>query len=143
MLAGTYTAAVVGLSVSIVGGTIWGTAALSFIVGSSVGFALGSLHWYSRATDQALVHLRRYPALMRLHLIANFPWKPELEARPVDWYTVDRFSSDWVYRSILVAGWMTAQPALDDIRAREEAAIVDAYAQEPAGQPLIEDKDSQ
>ncbi|KAK1569710.1 uncharacterized protein LY79DRAFT_571394 [Colletotrichum navitas] len=116
MLAGTSTAAVIGLSAAMIGSSIWGTAALPFLVGSSIGFVLGSARWYVVATREALLQLDNYPSILRLHLIANFPWKPELGRKGVDWYTSDRFRSRWEMESMLVAAWLTAQPALDEIR---------------------------
>ncbi|KAI3544559.1 hypothetical protein CABS03_07898 [Colletotrichum abscissum] len=127
MLAGTSTAAVLGLSAAIVGSSIWGTAALPFIVGSSLGFVLGSTRWYIVAVKESLLQLDTYPAILRLHLIANFPWKPELGRHNLDWYNARRFSSTWQMKSMLVASWLTAQPALDEIRSRTEAALVDNY----------------
>ncbi|KAK1973273.1 hypothetical protein LZ30DRAFT_744060 [Colletotrichum cereale] len=130
MLAGTSTAAVIGLSAAMIGSSIWGTAALPFLVGSSMGFVLGSTRWYIIATREALLQLDNYPSILRLHLIANFPWKPELGRKSVDWYTSDRFSSTWQMKSMLVAGWLTAQPALDEIRNRTEAGIVESYVRQ-------------
>ncbi|TDZ22330.1 hypothetical protein Cob_v004899 [Colletotrichum orbiculare MAFF 240422] len=85
MLAGTSTALVVGLAASFVGSSIWGTAGLPFIVGSSLGFVIGSAKWYATATKEALLQLENYPSLLRLHVMANFPWKPELGRRGVEW----------------------------------------------------------
>ncbi|OLN97041.1 hypothetical protein CCHL11_02212 [Colletotrichum chlorophyti] len=127
MLAGTSTAAVLGITAAMVGSIIWGTAALPFIVGSSVGFVLGSTRWYAIATKEALLQLDNYPSILRLHLIANFPWKPELGRRGVDWYTVSRFNANWQMKSMLVASWLTAQPSLDEIRSRTEAGLVESY----------------
>ncbi|KAJ0163504.1 hypothetical protein CTA2_2886 [Colletotrichum tanaceti] len=130
MIAGVSAAAVLGLSAAMIGSTIWGTAALPFIVGSSLGFALGSTRWYVIATKEALLQLDNYPSLLRLHLIANFPWKPELGRKSVAWYTSDRFNSSWQMRSMLVVGWLTAQPALDDIRNGTEAGLVESYTRQ-------------
>ncbi|TEA17721.1 hypothetical protein C8034_v010049 [Colletotrichum sidae] len=130
MLAGTSTALVVGLAASFVGSSIWGTAGLPFIVGSSLGFVIGSAKWYATATKEALLQLENYPSLLRLHVMANFPWKPELGRRGVEWYTANRFNSNWQMRSLIVVGWLTAQPALEEIRSRREAELVEAYARQ-------------
>lgn len=129
VLAGTYTGVVVGIGTSIIASSFYGTAALPFIIGSSVGFALGSLRWYEMATKEALLDLQRYPTLMRLHLISNFPWKPELGEYDVLWYTAERFGSSWVMRSMLLSSWLSAQPAIEEIRARSIANLVEKYSQ--------------
>nr|XP_036579842.1 uncharacterized protein CTRU02_10319 [Colletotrichum truncatum]KAF6787522.1 hypothetical protein CTRU02_10319 [Colletotrichum truncatum] len=130
MLAGTSAAAVVGLTASFIGASIWGTAGLPFIIGSTLGFALGSAKWYIAATQESLLQLDKYPSILRLHLISNFPWKPELGRRGIDWFTASRFSSSWQMKSMLIASWLTAQPALDEIRNRTEAELVDAYSRQ-------------
>lgn len=138
MLAGTSTAAVTGLTAAMIGSSIWGTAALPFIIGSSLGFVLGSTKWYITATKEALLQLDNYPAILRLHLIANFPWKPELGRRGPEWYTVNRFGSSWQMKSMLVASWLTAQPALDEIRNRTEACIVESYTRQYSAEGEVE-----
>lgn len=127
LVSGTSTAAVVGVTSAMAGSFIWGTAALPFIIGSSLGFALGSFKCWTNAVHEALIQLRKYPALLRLHINANFPWMPHMHARDVAWYTPERFASTWVLKSILVVGWLSAEPALREIRAREEARLVDEY----------------
>ncbi|KAH7133717.1 hypothetical protein EDB81DRAFT_887529 [Dactylonectria macrodidyma] len=130
MLAGTSTAAVVGLTASFVGASLWGTAGLSFIVGSTAGFALDSIKWYLAASQEALVQLDKYPSILRLHLVSNFPWKPDFGRLGVEWYTSRRFSTNWQMKSILISAWLTAQPALDEIRSRTEAGLVESYSKE-------------
>jgi len=127
MVAGTTYAVVLGLCLSVPSTFIWGTASLPFIVGSSIGFTIGSIRWYTVATQEALWHLDRYPSLMRLHIMANYPWRPDLRTKKLEWYNSERFSRSWVLRSILVASWLSAQPALDDLHGRNQAAIVEEY----------------
>ncbi|KAF9876589.1 hypothetical protein CkaCkLH20_05997 [Colletotrichum karsti] len=134
MLAGTSTAAVVGLAASFIGASIWGTAGLPFIIGSSIGFVLGSTKWYFAAEQEALLQLDKYPSILRLHLVSNFPWKPELGRRSIEWFTATRFSANWQMKSMLIAAWLTAQPALDEIRNRSEAELVEAYSRQRVSQ---------
>ncbi|KZZ88770.1 hypothetical protein AAL_07971 [Moelleriella libera RCEF 2490] len=126
LLAGTYTAVVVGIGTAVVASTIWGTAALPFVVGSSVGFTVGSLRWYLSAQTASLFDLARYPSLLRLHLIANFPYEEQFSRRGIEWYHPSRFDS-WQQRSMLIAAWLSAQPAIEDVQARTEAEIVAGY----------------
>lgn len=128
LLAGTYTAVVVGIGSAIIASAIWGTAALPFVAGSSIGFAMGSLRWYLSASKGAMLDLHRYPTLMRLHLISNFPYKREFTENKIGWYTPRRFQSSWTMTSMLVAAWMSAQPALEDIQSRAEADVVASYS---------------
>lgn len=138
MVAGTTTAAMLGLTFGIIASTIWGTAALPFIIGSSLGFTIGSTRWYTTSTFEALNGLDMYPALLRLHLVANFPRQQHFRTWPLSQFRADVFERSWVLKSMLVAGWLTARPALDDIHERKEAALVEAYAQEAAGAEKLE-----
>ncbi|KID86725.1 sugar transporter [Metarhizium guizhouense ARSEF 977] len=127
LLAGTYTAVVVGISTTLVASALWGTAALPFVLGSSLGFTIGSLRWYMSAERAALFDLYRYPSLLRLHLLANFPYHGELSRNGVEWYTPSRFKSSWTLKSMLVAAWLSAQPAIEDIQTRTESEVVAGY----------------
>ena len=125
-IAGTYTGAILGVGTAVFAGAVFGTGALPFVVGSSIGFAAGSIQWYRTATQGALFDLARYPSLMRLHLIANFPYREEFIHRKLEWYTPRQFH-DWALRSMLVVAWMSAQPALDEVKSRTEADVVAGY----------------
>jgi hypothetical protein len=127
LLAGTYTAVVVGISTTLVASALWGTAALPFVIGSSVGFAVGSLRWYMSAERAALFDLYRYPSLIRLHLLANFPYHRDFSRNGIDWYTPIRFKSSWTLKSMLVAAWLSAQPAIEEIQTRTESDVVASY----------------
>ncbi|UNI22557.1 hypothetical protein JDV02_008436 [Purpureocillium takamizusanense] len=133
MIAGTSTAMILGITASMASSLIWGTATLPFVVFSSLGFALGSARWYMVSSQEALLQLRRYPALLRMHIVANFPWLPEYAARDLAWFTPERFAGGWVRRSVLVAGWLSAQPALDELHSQVQAAIVQKYVDEAPG----------
>lgn len=74
------------------------------------------------------MQLHRHPALLRMHIIANFPWLPEYSRHGPLWFTPQRFGSNWVRKSVLIASWLSAQPALDDIHSQAEAALVLRYA---------------
>lgn len=130
IIAGISHATVVGVSGAIVGSLVWGTASVPFIVASSVGFALGSWRWYQTAIKQALIHLEKYPRLMRHHMESNFPWQAIIQGRGMEFYTVERFSSSWTLQSMLVATWLSAEPALGDLSSRAETRIVEEYAEE-------------
>lgn len=73
---------------------------------------LGSFRWYFASVNQALVSLDAFPALMRLHLDANYPRK-NFRKWGVSAFSRERFAGSWVLKSMLVAAWLTAQPALD------------------------------
>ncbi|KAM0664897.1 hypothetical protein ACQRIT_007306 [Beauveria bassiana] len=134
MVAGTSTAIIFGLGSALASSMIWGTATLPFVIFSSLGFALGSLRWYTVSSQEALMQLHRYPALLRMHIISNFPWLPEYARHHPAWFTPQRFGTNWVRKSILIASWLSAQPALDEIQTQAEAAIVQAYADAPVDQ---------
>jgi hypothetical protein len=138
MVAGTTTAAMLGLTFGIISSKIWGTAALPFIIGSSLGFTIGSARWYTTSTFEALNCLDIYPALLRMHLLANFPRHQTFRTWPLSEFRAEVFERSWVLRSMLVAGWLTARPALDDIHDRKEAALVEAYTQERTAAERLE-----
>ncbi|KAF3359655.1 hypothetical protein VdG1_05144 [Verticillium dahliae VDG1] len=123
MISGTSTAAVIGVASAMAGSVI---DAVPFMAGSSIGFAIGSFRWYHVSLLEALVQLRKHPALLRLHITSNFPWFAQLHAHDVGWLTADRFTSSWVL-SMLAVGWLSAEPALLEIRDRHEAMLVDHY----------------
>ncbi|KAG7150649.1 hypothetical protein HYQ46_000401 [Verticillium longisporum] len=142
MISGTSTAAVIGVASAIAGSVIWGTAAIPFMVGSSMGFAIGSFRWYHVSLLEALVQLKKHPALLRLHITSNFPWVAQLHAHDVGWFTAERFTSSWVLKSMLVVGWLSAEPALREIRDRQEAMLVDRYVALGMGKVDSGQKDS-
>lgn len=124
MIAGTTTAAVVGITSSVVAALIFGTGGLAFILGSTIGFFLGSWRWYRSAVKTALLQLDRYPLLMRLHLQANYG---RVGTWPLSEFTREKFSQSASLESMLVASWLTAQPALEEIQTGREAKMVERY----------------
>jgi hypothetical protein len=132
MIAGTTAAATIGLGAAMLSATIFGTAGLPFVVGSSLGFALGSWRWYTTAVSQASVSMDLYPALLRLHLRANFPTSTAIHDRPLRDFNSTNFNQRWQTRGMMVAGWLSAGPALDAIQSQAEAALVEEYARDAA-----------
>ncbi|KAE9970117.1 hypothetical protein Vi05172_g3286 [Venturia inaequalis] len=130
MIAGTTTAAMFGIVFAMFSATLTGTAALPFIIGSSIGFAFGSWRWYAVSLSEALIRLDAYPALLRLHLMSNFPSK--FSGWPANSFRAERFKDSAILKSMLVAAWLTARPALEDIEGKKEAAIVEEYTRESA-----------
>lgn len=96
----------------VIGGLIWGTAGLPFIVSACIGFVVGTTRWYMDALEKAFLSLDLYPAMLRLHLDANYPQKQFRR-----WETGKMHSSIFrkspILQSMLVVAWLTAQPALD------------------------------
>jgi hypothetical protein len=130
MVAGSTAAAIFGLGFSITASVIWGTAALPFIIGSSLGFAVGSVRWYVHSVEDALCSLNDYPALIRLHLLANFPRDNRFRTWEISQFNPTVFKPSWTLKSMLVASWLTARPALEDIQGRIEAGIIDGYIEQ-------------
>jgi hypothetical protein len=132
MIAGTTAAATVGIGAAMISASIVGTAGLPFVLGSSFGFVLGSWRWYATAVSQASASIDLYPALLRLHLLANFPTSSAIRKRPLREFNSANFNQGWETKSMLVAGWLSAGPALDAIQTQAEAALVDEYAKDAA-----------
>jgi hypothetical protein len=138
MIAGTTTAAMLGFSFAVLSSAFWGTAALPFLFGSSIGFVVGSFKWYTASTQDALSRLDMYPALLRLHLLANFPREERFRNWPINEFRSPVFERSWVLKSMLVASWLTARPALEDIHDKKEAAVVETYIKEAAEVKALE-----
>jgi hypothetical protein len=128
MIAGTTTAAIFGITFAIISASFVGTAALPFIIGSSIGFALGSFRWYAASSEEALIRLDSHTSLMRLHLLGNFPRERRITQLEAGDYRREVFERSWILKSMLTASWLTATPALDDMFARQEAAVIEGYA---------------
>lgn len=109
---GSSSAVFYGLTGGMIGSFIFGTASLPFIVMSSLGFVIGVTRWYGVAVTQALLQLDRFPALLRLHMDANYP-SERFRYKPLEYFQRNEFKSSWRMQSMLVTGWLTAQGAID------------------------------
>jgi hypothetical protein len=132
LVAGTTSAVIGGIACGVLPSIIWGTASLPFIFGSCLGFTLGSIRWYMLTTEEALLSLQLYPALLQLHLRANYPREERFRAWDIAQFRPHVFQTSWVLKSMLVASFLTAQPALEDINQKLEEGVVGAYIE---GQP--------
>jgi hypothetical protein len=130
MVAGTTTAAICGLTCSVIASIIWGTASLPFIFGSTVGFTIGSIRWYHISTEEALISLQAYPALFRLHLMSNYPSDRRFRTWELAQFRPQVFERSWVLKSMLVASWLTARSSMQEIQTREEAKVIEGYAED-------------
>ena len=95
-----------------VGNLALGTSSLPFLVSSSFGFMIGTIRWYYATLERALLHLDTYPEMLRLHLDLNYP-REGFRRMGVEAFRSERFQRSWKLESMLVASWLTAQPALD------------------------------
>ena len=101
-----------GMSGATIGAIIFDTATIPFVVSASAGFVLGAWGFYRDAMRKSLRAVDRFPALLQLHMDANFPH--------VGYNAWDRyrfrsatFANSWVLQSMLIAGWMTANRAIE------------------------------
>lgn len=108
IISGTTSAIAMGLGGSAVGAALFGTASLTFMLCSCVGFVYGALGFFRNAVTRSLIALERNPRLMQLHLDATYPSHGFLKRMPRRG-EVDR---SWILQSMLVVGWLSAQPAL-------------------------------
>ena len=104
--------AFLGLTGAVFGSLAFGTAGLPFIVASTLGFALSSFRWYYNSVGNALLSLDAHPAILRLHLDANYPHK-RFGRWGLDRMRSGVFKQSWILKNMLVVAWLTAQPALD------------------------------
>jgi hypothetical protein len=98
------TEAILGLSAASVTSSFAGPAGLAFVIGSSIGFVGGTLHYYSLCLHSAPKALDQLPSLMRLHLRTNYPLK--------HWEQIqvnrESINSTWELQSCAVAAWESA-----------------------------------
>ena len=112
LIAGTVSAACIGLTGAAIGASVFGTAALPFLVCSCGGFAFGAFGFYKTTLMQSMIMLERHPRLLQLHLDANFPARNFLSWR-IEQLRAATFNDSWVLRSMLMVACLTAQPAID------------------------------
>lgn len=112
LLSGSLSSVCMGLASAALAASFTGTAALPFLVGSCFGFVFGALGYYRNSMRQSLVMLERFPALMQLHLDANFPAEG-FRAYRLEQMRAATFSRSWVLQSMLMVAQLTAQPAID------------------------------
>lgn len=108
IISGTTSAIAMGLGGSAIGAAFFGTASLTFMVFSCIGFVYGSVGFYRNAITRSLIALERNPRLMQLHLDANYPSRGFLRGVP----SSEEIGRSWVLQSMLVVSWLSAQPAL-------------------------------
>lgn len=100
--------AILGLGAASITAMFSGPAALAFVIGSSIGFVGGSVHYYHLCVRSAASAIGRFPGLMRLHLRANYPLKA--------WDRIlmgpDAVNRTWELQSMAIAAWESAGPAL-------------------------------
>lgn len=115
ILSGTMTAVSLGLGCATFFALVYGTAALPFLGSACLGFCLGAYGFYKDALSKACIAAERYPLLLRLHMHANFPterfdtWDIAMMRTA---FRAEKFPR-WQLKSMLLASWMTATPALD------------------------------
>ncbi|KAI2622906.1 hypothetical protein GGS26DRAFT_566509 [Hypomontagnella submonticulosa] len=140
MFVASSTAALVGLATAAVGGILTGSGSLFFIVGSCLGFVGGSLHYYRMSLAQALSALDEHPTLMQLHLAYNFPWLgyqhlARSQLRSDRWRR-----TTFARQGNLIAAWLSASDALDEIHDRKTALVLETIVKEAAMKGLVDGK---
>ena len=109
---------------AICGSFLYGVASLPFIASASLGFVLGTFRWYYTSLRQALLAMDAYPALLRLHLDANYPTR-RFRTWGLNAFRSERFKKSLILQQMLVVAWLTAQPALEDVRSNEEKSLIE------------------
>ena len=111
-LSGTMSSTIFGLAGASLGGFVWGTASIPFLVSACAGFVFGAVGLYMDAITQSGIMLERYPRLLQLHLDVNFPNRDFLSWKLQPLRAVS-FSGSWVLQSMLVTSWLSALPAIE------------------------------
>ncbi|KAF9884468.1 hypothetical protein FE257_001729 [Aspergillus nanangensis] len=133
LIAGSSTAALLGLfGASLLGYTL-SAGAIGFVGGSCVGFIIGTVGYYRTSFRQSIVTLMRYPELLRHQLSTDFGmhgvekvnrfWGKDMK------HVVEVVEGDWALQGMLIAAWHSATPAIQDIQDQEERNLVSSYDQ--------------
>lgn len=96
--------------------------------------------YYRSCLDQALLALDNHPHLLLLHLDGDYPthrW--DLGGVRA---LLDGRHNGWVRKSMLVTAWQSAGPALDEVQAQKENAIVAGIVQQTTREYRAEIKDT-
>ncbi|KAI2777310.1 hypothetical protein F4815DRAFT_481653 [Daldinia loculata] len=141
MFVASSTAALVGLAAAAATGIFTGSGSIGFLLGSCAGFVGGSLHYYRMCLAQALSSLDEHPRLMQLHLAYNFPWLGYQHLRRNQLRSKEWTRASYARQGNLVAAWLSASDALDEIHDRKTALILEAIIRQETAKGLIEDKE--
>jgi hypothetical protein len=117
LIAGSTTAALVGLFGATLLGYGFAAGAVGFLGGSCFGFVVGTIGYYKACSRQSLLAFMRYPDLIRHHIFIDFGmhgvekasrfWEKDSQN------VVEAVKSDLGLQSILVAAWHSAVPAIE------------------------------
>ncbi|KAI2464372.1 hypothetical protein F4781DRAFT_74741 [Annulohypoxylon bovei var. microspora] len=141
MFVASSTAALLGLATAAAAGILTGGGGLGFLIGSCAGFVGGSIHYYQQCLRQALVSLDEHPSLMQLHLAYNFPWQGYQHLRRSQLRSSPWWRTSFARQGNLIAAWMSASAALDEIHDRKTALILEAIVKKEASKGLMEEGD--
>ena len=110
IVVGSTTATVGGLVGAMLGSSLFGTGALPFIIGATVGFAGGLWKYYYHSLAIALVAIEELPSLILLHLDTTFPlyrWRRKGLVMLTD------EKRTWVEDSMLITAFQSAGAAAE------------------------------
>lgn len=112
IVSGTVASIVMGMSGASIGAMLFDTATIPFVFSSCAGFVLGAWGFYRDAVRKSLRAVDKFPHLLRLHLDINFPHRG-FDSWEATRFRSATFSRSWVMQSMLIASWMTANPAIE------------------------------
>ena len=117
LLAGSSSAAIIGMLGATVMGYAFTAGAVGFLGGSCVGFVMGSIGYYRTCARQSLIAFLKYPDLLRHHIAIDFGmhgvdkasqfWGTDVQR------TMSEIQSDISLQGMLVAAWHSAVPAIE------------------------------
>jgi len=121
MVVSSTTAVVFGLTSASLGALTFGTAAIPFIVGTSVGFALGAYSHYRSSVIESHTVLMEMPDLFHYHLRRTYP----VAYRQARFSNI--FDDGWVSKSLAIGALFSAGDALNEIKSLQEAELISKY----------------
>ncbi|KAI9042949.1 uncharacterized protein KD926_004740 [Aspergillus affinis] len=128
LVAGSSSAAVIGLFGATLMGFSFTAGAVGFVGGSCIGFIVGTIGYYRTCYQQSLIAFAKYPDLLRHHIFIDFGMHGVDKASRFLGgnlqKTVEDIKGDLALQGMLIAAWHSAVPAIEDIHNQEEARLV-------------------
>jgi hypothetical protein len=121
LIVSSTTAGVFGISCATLGAAAFGTAALPFIVGTTIGFVFGAYSHYRQCVIESATVLREMPDLFHYNIKHVYPASYRQSV------FTNIINDNWLAKSMAVGALFNANDTLAEIRARQEAEFVDKY----------------
>jgi hypothetical protein len=117
LIAGSSSAAILGLFGATLMGHAFTAGAVGFLGGSCIGFVLGAIGYYRTCCRQSLIAFAKYPELLKHHILIDFGMRgvdkvSRFWGRDVQ-NILEDVKSDVALQGMLIAAWHSAAPSIE------------------------------